>query len=102
LNNILSKSVHEALYQRIVINYNFIGISDDEVDQYIISRLKLAGCVEPIFDSNALAAIKSCISGSMRKLNLLTEKCLLIAFKEKIRTVSTNIVMAAQNEISLI
>jgi type II secretory pathway predicted ATPase ExeA len=102
LNNILSKSVHEALYQRIVINYNFSGISDDEVEQYIISRLKLAGCVEPVFDPNALTAIKSCISGSMRKLNLIAEKCLLIAYKEKVRNVTTDIVMAAQNEISLI
>jgi type II secretory pathway predicted ATPase ExeA len=102
LNNILSKSVHEALYQRIVINYNFSGISNDEVDQYISSRLKLAGCVEPVFDPNSLTAIKSCISGSMRRLNLLAEKCLLIAFKEKVRTVTTDIVMAAQNEISLI
>lgn len=102
LNNILSKSVHEALSQRIIINYTFTGISDDEVDQYIISRLKLAGCVEPIFDKNSLTAIKSCISGSIRKLNLLVEKCLIIAFKDKLRIINTDIVMAAQNEISLI
>jgi type II secretory pathway predicted ATPase ExeA len=102
LNSILSKSVHEALFQRIVINYNFQGISGDDVEQYISSRFKLAGCVEPIFDSNALTAIKSCISGSMRKLNLLIEKCMLIAFNEKLRNINTDIVMTAQNDISLI
>ncbi len=102
LNSILSKSVHESLYQRIIINYCFQGIVGDDIEKFIISRLKLAGCVEPIFDTNSLNAVKSCVSGSIRKLNLLIEKCMLIAFNEKSRTINTDIVMAAQNDISLI
>lgn len=102
LNNILSKQVHEALRQRIVINYNFEGISKSEMEDYISSRLKLCGVVEPIFDNNSIEAIYSCSSGSTRKLNSIIEKCLLIAAQSNERTINTNMVMLAQNEIELI
>ena len=41
LNNILEKQIHEALKQRIIINYNFDGISEDESIEYIHTRLDL-------------------------------------------------------------
>lgn len=44
LNTILSKNIHEPLRQRIVINYNFSGITKDEIGDYIKLRLRLAGC----------------------------------------------------------
>jgi len=41
LNGTLTKQVHEALKQRIVISYNFSGIAKQEIQEYISSRLKL-------------------------------------------------------------
>ena len=102
LNNILSKQVHEALRQRIVINYNFQGITKLEMENYINSRLALCGCHEPIFNQNALESLYSCCNGSTRKLNSVIEKCLMIAAGQNTRTINTEIVMAAQNETELI
>lgn len=102
LNHTLSMQVHEPLRQRIVINYNFSGISKAEVDLYISSRLKLAGVSTPIFNDNAIEALYSCSSGSVRKLNTTIEKCLLIAFQQSKSIVDTDIVMMSQNEIELI
>lgn len=102
LNNILSKQVHEALKQRIVINYNFEGISKLEVKEYINSRLKLAGVYTEIFKSNAIEAINGCCNGSTRKLNAIVDKCLLIGSLNKANFIDTDIVMSAQNEIELI
>ena len=101
LNNILSKQVHEALKQRILISYNFDGISKEETEEYITSRFKSCGVCQPLFDKNSLEAIASCSNGSIRKVNNLVEKCLILGAKNKVETINTEIVMIAQNEIEL-
>lgn len=53
LNNILEKQIHGAFKQRIIINYNFEGLSEDEALEYIHSRLSLAGASPEVFDKNA-------------------------------------------------
>lgn len=102
LSNTLSKQVHESLKQRIVINYNFEGISKSEMENYVSSRLELCGVHESIFNPNSLEAIYSCCNGSTRKLNTVVEKCLLIGAQTKTRVITTEMVMAAQNETELI
>lgn len=102
LNSILSKQVHEALRQRIVISYNYQGISKSEMESYISSRLTLCGCHDPIFNQNALESLYACCGGATRKLNSVIEKCLLIGSQQKTRTIDTEIVMSAQNETELI
>jgi type II secretory pathway predicted ATPase ExeA len=100
--NTLSMSIHEALAQRIVINYSFNGFSKDEMEEYIDSRLKICGVHENMFDKNALEAMWSCCGGSPRVINSLAEKCLLIGFQKSAKVINSEIVMFAKNEISLI
>ena len=38
----ISRSVHEALRQRIMVNYTFNGIDYEEVKNYIIDRCAIA------------------------------------------------------------
>ena len=102
LNGTLTKQVHEALKQRIVISYNFSGIAKQEIQEYISSRLKLAGVAENIFNTNAIEGIYGCSNGSTRKLNNILEKCLTIAYQKDKRVIDTEIVMEAQNEIELV
>ncbi|WP_035289163.1 AAA family ATPase [Clostridium sp. KNHs214] len=101
LNNILEKQIHEALKQRIIINYNFEGFSEIEALEYINSRLSLAGASPEIFDNNAvLAAYRSC-AGSIRRLNMILTKALIIGAQHEKNVIDTDIIMAAANEISL-
>lgn len=102
LNVILSKQVHESIRQRIIIKYNFEGISKMEMEAYILSRLELCGVYEKIFNENALEAIYSCCNGSTRKLNSIIEKCLMLSSQTKKRIIDTEMIMTAQNEIELI
>ena len=102
LANTLSMHTHEALAQRIVINYAFSGLSKDETADYISSRLKSCGVRENMFAANALEALWGCSGGSPRMVNSLAEKCLMIGFQKSVRLVDTEIVMLAKNEISLI
>lgn len=101
LNNILDKQIHEALKQRIVINYNFEGLSEDEDIDYIHSRLSISGASPKIFDDNAaLAAYRSC-AGSIRRLNMILTKALIMGTQHEKSVIDTDIIMATANEISL-
>lgn len=102
LNNILSKQVHEALKQRIVINYNFEGIGKEETKNYIITRLQQCGASPDIFEDTTYEALHGCCNGSIRKLNTLLSNCLLIGCMNKVERINTDVVMAAQNEVELI
>ena len=43
LNHTLSMQIHEALHQRIVINYSMQGLIPEEVADYTRDRMKLCG-----------------------------------------------------------
>jgi len=101
LNNILEKQIHEALKQRIIINYDFEGLSETEAIEYIHSRLSLASASSEIIDDNAiLAAYRSC-TGSIRRLNMILTKALIIGAQHEKTAIDTDTIMAAANELSL-
>ena len=101
LANTLSMNAHEPLAQRIVINYAFCGLSKDEVQGYIDSKLRSCGAVGSLFAENALEALWGCSGGSPRKIDPLADKCLMIGFQKNAKVIDTEIVMLADNEISL-
>ena len=102
LANTLSMHAHEALAQRIVINYTFSGLSKDEVQGYIESRLESCGVKSGLFAENALEALWGSSGGSPRMVNSLAEKCLMIGFQKNTKFIDPEIVMLASNEISLV
>ena len=102
LNDILSRTVHEALYQRIIVNYQFIGMDFSEVKQYIDDRCHLAGIPTETFDDGAIKALSSNCNGSTRVLNNLIDKSLMISANDKANTVTNEIVMLAANDLSLV
>lgn len=59
LNNTLRKPVHESLKQRITVHYNFYGLSDQEVGQYVLHKISCAGGAASIIDQAALCAVHS-------------------------------------------
>ena len=102
LANTLSINAHEALVQRIVINYSFSGLSKVEMIAYLTSRLASCGVSAGIFADNALEALWGCCGGSPRVVNSLAEKCLIIGAQKSVKFINPEIVMLANSEISLI
>lgn len=102
LNHTLSMQVHEALQQRIVINYNMQGLTPQEVADYTRDRMKLCGASQEVFEASALEAAYGCCGGSIRRLNSLLHKALIIGCEQKNRTIGTGTIMDASNEIELI
>ncbi|NSW91959.1 MAG: hypothetical protein HPY74_15045 [Firmicutes bacterium] len=97
----LSRQPHEALRQRITVNYCLKGLTKDETREYVLSRLKIAGCHEPIFTDSALELMYSSTNGCIRPLNSLARVCLILDANEKLRSIDTEVVFQAQTELNI-
>lgn len=82
------------LEQRIAIRYHLTALSLKEAIEYILTRLKLAGATEPIFSKQAMETIFDYTSGIPRKINNLCDLCLLAAYSQKTKTVSSALVQS--------
>ncbi len=101
LCSILEKPVHEALKQRIVINYSYEGLSPEEAKKYIYSRLDLAGASHSIIDEAAVHAVANFCQGTLRIINSVMTNALILGAQLKKNTVDTEIILSACNNLSL-
>ena len=101
LNSTLQLQIHEPLKQRIVMNYNLEGISKDEGKNYIIEKLKGAGCNQVVFEDAAIEAILNAADGTPRLINKYCNASMLIGDSNKANLITTDIVMQALNDCEL-
>lgn len=78
LNTTLNQSTHEALRQRIVMNYHMGGITKEEGRRYILKKLDGAGSRQSVFDDNAIEALLNAANGTPRVINKLCSRSLMI------------------------
>ena len=101
LNHILEKQVHEALRQRITVHYNYEGLSDQEVPDYIEHKLELAGGSRSILGGDAVSAIHGYSEGNARKIDNLMTDALTIGAQQDKHVIDAEIILAAANNQSL-
>lgn len=95
LNNILCRPIHEALRQRITVHYNFQGLSDQEVADYVLHKIACAGGAASIIETAALAAVHSHSQGNPRLVdNLMTDALALGAQMDK-KSITPEVILAA-------
>lgn len=97
----IKKMVHETLRQRIIVNYEFKGLSRKEVKEYVKSRLKIANTNQEIFKEEALNALYSCSKSSPRRLNTLIINSLMLGKQNNMPLINEEIVMNAKEEMDL-
>ena len=102
LNNTLSLEINESFNQRITVSYDMQGLSEEEVREYVHSRMRLADAVPEVFDPAALIALHDCCQRSVRRLNRLCKTALIIGANNKAKTISSDIVREASQEVSLL
>lgn len=93
LNNTLRLGVNEPLRQRIVMNYHLDVLTKEESRIYMIEKLKGAGCMQTVFEENAIEAITNAAGGIPRVLNKLCNGCLLIGNSQSANLISAEIAM---------
>jgi type II secretory pathway predicted ATPase ExeA len=96
----LGMSALEALSQRVVVRAHVRGLARDEVAPYLQHRLRLAGCEMPLFEPPTVEALFQASSGLPRKVNLLAHHALFAAAITKARTVTTEHVQLALQEVA--
>lgn len=97
----LQHQPHEALRQRISVNYRFNGISEKEAVDYVKNRMGLVNASEKIFDEGALITAYGSCEGSLRRLNLILTKALTIGAQNSRQNIDSDIILAAVNDIAL-
>ena len=102
INHILSRNTNEDLNQRIVMNYDFKGLSKEDIKNYVNDRLNLVKISENIFTENVFEILPNLVNGSIRKLNLIIERALTLGAIEKVEKIDNELIMKAVNDISLV
>lgn len=95
LNDILGKPIHEALRQRITLHYNYEGLDDHEVSEYILHNLNCAGASRNIISESALGAIHDYSRGNPRLIDNLMTDALTIGAQQECQVIDDEIILAA-------
>ena len=101
LNHILEKPIHVALRQRIVVHYNFTGLSDTETEQYLLHKLRVAGAPDSILGEGTLPALIGYARGCPRLLDNLMNQALMLGAQLQKPTLDSEVMMAAANSLAL-
>jgi general secretion pathway protein A len=83
------------LKQRVALRCRLAALQQHEVQGYIVRRLTLAGMAahpEEVFSPEAVEVIYHYSQGIPRLVNTLCENCLIMAFSQRTRTVSGQMV----------
>lgn len=101
LRDELSKNVYETLKQRIIVNYEFKGLSRQEVKEYVKTRLEIANTNKEIFSIEALNSLYSCCKSSPRRLNTLVINSLMLGSQKSKQVIDEETIMNAKGEMDL-
>ncbi len=96
-NRILAKSVNEALRQRVVVHYDFQGLSDGEVAEYVSHKIKTAGGSLSILSEAALSVVHGYAQGNARMIDNLMTDTLIIGEQTGKQVIDPETILAAVN-----
>lgn len=101
LENTLRLRSLEPLRQRINMNYTFTGFNESEVKEYIESRLKSVNCRTDIFTEESYHTLYSLMNTSLRILNQLINKSLILSMRRNRSVIDSELIMEASQELML-
>ncbi len=100
--DILLKVENRALKQRITINYRIDPLTENETEQYIRYRLKVAGSQKNIFTSKAIHEIFVFSEGYPRLINIICDHSLLTGYVKGKKAIAAGIVKECAKELKIL
>jgi len=94
-------ALDEPLKQRVAVKYTLQGFDENMTKEYIKHRLKIAGCEEEIFASDAVTAIHHYTRGIPRLINTVCDNTIFEGFLIKQKPLSKDIVDQVANNLNL-
>ena len=101
LKTTLSKEIHLSLRQRITVRYEFDGLNEDEVRDYILYKIRLVGGTESIIDPAAILAVTGYANGKARVIDQIMSDALELGTQKRLPTISSEVILAAIDNITL-
>lgn len=98
-NLMLEKEQNRALRQRITVRYNLDPLTEGEIGQYVVHRLKVAGSARQIFNPAAIREIYQFSSGCPRLINIICDRALLTAYARNIKEVDAQMIRECAVEL---
>lgn len=98
LGDLLAEHDMRQVAQRITSRYHLTTLSQQETDDYIHHRLKIAGCDHRVFSNAASRAAYKLTEGTPRLLNLLCDRALIAAYSKGEHEVSASLIKKAAKE----
>ena len=77
------------------------GINKIELNDYIDSRIRLAHGNNGIFNEQAIEAIFNACNGSIRVVNNIITKSLIIGKSKQLQAIDSNLILEAVNKLAL-
>ena len=97
----INKPIHVSLKQRISVHYEYEGLKGDEVRDYVLHKVKMAGGSQSIIDLSAISALHSYSSGNPRVIDNLMSDALIIGEQLKRNVIDSEVILAAAENRSL-
>lgn len=101
LNEMLDSPELEQLVQRVRLRYHIKSLSENDTQDYVHHRLRIAGAEEPegIFTQDTYPVIYKYTGGLPRLINTLCDTAMTCAFADNVRTVSMSVLNTAIEEL---
>lgn len=99
LQDLLRRRELRQLAQRITARYHLLPLQPSDTERYINYRLQVAGAQRALFDKAAIKLVHQLSGGIPRRLNLLCDRALLVAYNDQVQTVSKAQIKTAAREI---
>ncbi|GAB5549970.1 MAG: hypothetical protein SangKO_097300 [Sandaracinaceae bacterium] len=96
----LNMAALDALAQRVVVRAHVRGIAREELPPYLEHRLRLAGCELPLFEPSAVEALFQASNALPRRVNLLAHHALFAAAIARAKSINTEHIQAALQEVA--
>jgi len=101
IRNKLALNTCLPLKQRIASKYSMKGLSEPETNEYIKSRMVIAGVKRDVFTGQAITQIHSASNGFPRIINNIVAACFMYCKWKKLDTVDEEVVYQANIELAL-
>ncbi len=83
---------YAALKQRISFSYHLTGLEQDEIEPYLLHRLKLAGCEKSLFTDEAVRLLFNYSKGLPRVVNTMAHEALYQATQKNMDLVDESLI----------
>lgn len=94
-NSVIRKTRNESLKQRVVAHYDYEGLSDEEVAQYVKHKIACAGAATAIMEDSAFAALSGQAEGTPRIIDNIMTDALIIGEQQRKKQIDQDVILAA-------